>query len=182
MRPAIILLITVAITGHSFGFDFPLELGYKWEYKTHSPQGSSITVRVITMVENEEGTAVYTLMTSGKYSPTLEKIKIEDNWLFSNLSAGEEFFPVLPLDPYPGDSWTFTITKSGVKEKRSYYVQGEESITVSLGTFNALKVKITIETGEDSEEEDAYYVDGIGLMQYTGDNFREELIKYNFEK
>lgn len=182
MRYFAYLILLLALAVPAAGIDFPIGVGYKWEYKTHSPEGSSITVKTVTAVEYEDGHPVYTMLITGKYGTKIERIKVAEGWVFSNMGGGDEFHPLLPLDPYPGDNWTFNLIAIGKKEKCTYRVEGSEAVTISLGTFDALKIKVTVEAGGESEELYAYYADGIGLIQYSGEDFREELTGYNFEE
>lgn len=159
---------------------FPITLGYKWEYKTHSASGSSITVKTITTIDNTGNEPVYMMQIFSKFSPQIEKIKVSEGWVYSDMGSGKDFYCILPLDPYVGESWQFSYKNGDKLSKYSYEVEENEKITITLGTFDALKLKITIQSEDKSEDFFAYYADGIGLVQYTAPDYRDELIGYNF--
>lgn len=182
MRCVMLLLSIITLVATAQAAYFPAALGYKWEYKTHSASGSSITVKTITSIDNTGNEPVYMLQISSKFSPQIEKIKMSEGWVYSDMGGGKDFYCILPLDPYVGDSWQFTYENGGELYKYNYEVEENEKITITLGTFDALKLKITIQSEDESEDFFAYYADGIGLVQYTAPTYREELIGYNFGK
>jgi hypothetical protein len=182
MRCAILLLSMIVLATAVQAAYFPIAFGYKWEYKTHSASGSNITVKTITSVDNSGTEPVYSMQISSKFSTQIEKIKVKEGWVYSDMGAGGDFFPILPPEPYVGETWQFSYNNSNKQYEYSYDVEENEKITIALGTFDALKLKITIQTEGSSEDFFAYYVDGIGLVQYTAPDYRQELIAYNFAK
>ena len=190
------LLKRGAVGGISSGSKdyFPLQAGNTWKYRSTTADGkqSEFTIKVLND-EKENGNTLYLVETVSTFQPIHDWYSKPDGWVlmhrqeYGKTAMKAEYQPTKQFLKNPlisGDSWQWKGKgMMGLDIDESNEVSGPESVSVSAGKFEAMKVFTKVVQGGAPVTKTYWYAPGVGLVKSMTDTgavkSTTELLEYS---
>ena len=176
---------------------FPLRVGDTWKYRSTTADGkqSEFNIRVLNE-ENEKGNTLYLVETVSTFQPIHDWYSKPTGWVLMHrqeyVKAGNkaEYNPTKQFLKNPltsGDSWHWNGKgMMGLEIDESSAVTGPETVLVSAGKFEAMKVMTIVVQGGAAVTKTYWYAPGVGLVKSMTDTgsvkSTTELLEYSVQK
>ena len=169
-------------SGGSFGSKdyFPLGVGNTWKYRSTTADGkqSEFSIKVLNE-EKENGNTLYLVETVSTFQPIHDWYSKPTGWVlmhrqeYVKTGSKAEYQPTKQFLKNPltsGDSWHWKGKgMMGLEIDESNQVSGPETVSVTAGKFEAMKVMTSVVQGGAPVTKTYWYAPGVGLVKSMTD-------------
>jgi len=149
---------------------FPLEEGYSWHYETTSAGTKKEVVKTVTGKEKIGDVDCFILEDQGMGGDLRKMVLRKDKDGIQVLRMRREMtksFPWLKLPFEKGVRWEHDLAypKSRDRARLEFVVEDEEEVVVPAGTYQARRVRMTVDSNEGKFELTMWYAAGVGEVK-----------------
>ena len=175
---------------------FPLRVGNTWKYRSTTADGkqSEFNIKVLSE-EKENGNTLYLVETVSTFQPIHDWYSKPAGWVLMHrqeyVKAGTkaEYNPTKQFLKNPlmnGDTWQWKGKgMMDLEIDESNAVSGPETVSVSAGKFEAMKVMTIVVQGGAAVTKTYWYAPGVGLVKSMTDTgsvkSTTELLEYSVQ-
>jgi hypothetical protein len=149
---------------------YPLQVGNQWHYRVEAGGNSVEAVSKIAKIEFIDNAFLARLeSTVNSKVVGTENLRVTSKGVFRYFNNGQRINPAVCLLKYPaksGDKWGGKISVGEEQGKYSCDAE-EENVEVPAGKFKAMKVNMSMETGEQSVIIAYWFVKDVGFVKQT---------------
>ena len=176
---------------------FPLRVGDSWKYRSTTADGkqSEFSIKVLSE-EKENGNTLYLVETVSTFQPIHDWYSKPTGWVlmhrqeYVKTGSKAEYQPTKQFLKNPlasGDSWHWKGKgMMGLEIDESNQVSGPETVSVTAGKFEAMKVMTNVIQGGTPVTKTYWYAPGVGLVKSMTDTgsvkSTTELLEYSGKK
>jgi len=176
---------------------FPLDVGNSWKYRSTTADGkqSEFSIKVLSE-EKDNGSTLYLVETVSTFQPIHDWYSKPTGWVlmhrqeYVKTGSKAEYQPTKQFLKNPltsGDSWHWKGKgMMGLEIDESNQVSGPETVSVTAGKFEAMKVMTNVIQGGTPVTKTYWYAPGVGLVKSMTDTgsvkSTTELLEYSGKK
>ena len=176
---------------------FPLDVGNSWKYRSTTADGkqSEFSIKVLSE-EKDNGSTLYLVETVSTFQPIRDWYSKPTGWVlmhrqeYVKTGSKAEYQPTKQFLKNPltsGDSWHWKGKgMMGLEIDESNQVSGPETVSVTAGKFEAMKVMTNVIQGGTPVTKTYWYAPGVGLVKSMTDTgsvkSTTELLEYSGKK
>ena len=176
---------------------FPLRVGDSWKYRSTTADGkqSEFSIKVLSE-EKDNGSTLYLVETVSTFQPIHDWYSKPTGWVlmhrqeYVKTGSKAEYQPTKQFLKNPlasGDSWHWKGKgMMGLEIDESNQVSGPETVSVTAGKFEAMKVMTNVIQGGTPVTKTYWYAPGVGLVKSMTDTgsvkSTTELLEYSGKK
>jgi hypothetical protein len=167
---------------------YPLKEGNTW---TFQGQVGKQYVTIVSRVKGREkiaGKECWAVEMSGVGNPTVEYLAVAEDGIRRMRVGKQDVDPPVPILRFPlrvGDKWSAKYT-AGAEAEARFEVEGEDEVTLRLGTFKAYRQVVTMTSGKETVRTVLWYAKGVGpirqVLEVGKETWTLELVRFENRK